>query len=108
MTGSWYGRSRARGCESRHLLARKLQHDIALAAHRSIIRSGAMPGVALLPAALEIVETPPSPTWRATAMIIVGFLAAALVWAAFDHMDIIAVAEGKLVPVGQGEGRPTA
>ena len=56
---------------------------------------------AFLPAALEIVETPPSPTWRATALIIVGFLASALVWAAFDHMDIIAVAEGKLVPVGQ-------
>lgn len=33
---------------------------------------------AFLPAALEIVETPPSPTWRGTALIIVGFLAAAL------------------------------
>ena len=56
---------------------------------------------AFLPAALEIVETPPSPTWRITGLVIVGFLAVALLWAALSHMDIIAVAEGKLVPVGQ-------
>jgi hemolysin D len=56
---------------------------------------------AFLPAALEIVETPPSPTWRITGLVIVGFLAGALLWAAVSHMDIIAVAEGKFVPVGQ-------
>jgi hemolysin D len=56
---------------------------------------------AFLPAALEIVETPPSPTVRTTGLVIVGFLTAALVWAALSHMDIIAVAEGKLVPVGE-------
>jgi hemolysin D len=56
---------------------------------------------AFLPAALEIVETPPSPTVRTTGLVIVGFLAAALGWAALSHMDIIAIAEGKLVPVGE-------
>jgi hemolysin D len=56
---------------------------------------------AFLPAALEIVETPPSPTWRVTGLVIVGFLAASLFWAGLSHMDIIAVAEGKFVPVGQ-------
>jgi len=56
---------------------------------------------AFLPAALEIVETPPSPTWRVTGLVIVGFLAGSLFWAGLSHMDIIAVAEGKFVPVGQ-------
>ena len=51
-----------------------------------------------LPAALEIVETPPSPAGRATALALAGFLAAAFAWAWFGHVDVVAVAEGRIVP----------
>ena len=51
-----------------------------------------------LPAHLEIVETPvhPAPLW-ATRAIGALFLSVALV-AIFGHLDIVAVAHGKLVP----------
>jgi hemolysin D len=51
-----------------------------------------------LPAALEIVETPPSPAGRATALALAVFLVTALVWAWFGHVDVVAVAEGRIVP----------
>jgi hemolysin D len=51
-----------------------------------------------LPAALEIVETPPSPAGRATALALAGFLVVALVWAWFGHVDVVAVADGRIVP----------
>src|SRR3954468_717312 len=51
-----------------------------------------------LPAALEIVEIPPSPAGRATALALSGFLVVALVWAWFGHVDVVAVAEGRIVP----------
>lgn len=52
---------------------------------------------AFLPAALEIVETPPSPTIRVTAALIGLCLTAAIVWAYFGQVDIIATAEGKVI-----------
>ena len=54
-----------------------------------------------LPAALEILETPPSPIKMALLLLICGFFAAALVWSYFSHIDIIAVAQGKLQPAGR-------
>ena len=56
--------------------------------------------LAFLPAALEIVETPPSPIGRSTAVIIMLFFALALTWAAIGTVDIVASAQGKIVPVG--------
>ena len=50
---------------------------------------------AFLPAALEIVESPASPTLRLTAFLIALFLAAACVWSYFGWIDIHAVAQGK-------------
>jgi len=50
-----------------------------------------------LPAALEIVETPPSPLGRAIAATIILFLLIALAWACLGSTDIIAVAPGKIV-----------
>ncbi len=54
-----------------------------------------------LPAALEIVETPASPVGRAIAATIILFFVAALSWAVFGRVDIIATASGKIVPTGR-------
>ena len=56
---------------------------------------------AFLPAALEIVETPASPTLRVTSGLIVLFLASALVWSYIGKVDIIATAPGKVVIRGR-------
>jgi hemolysin D len=54
--------------------------------------------LAFLPAALEIVETPPSPIGRAVTFSIIGTFVVALLWASFGTVDIVAVAPGKLIP----------
>jgi hemolysin D len=56
--------------------------------------------LAFLPAALEIVETPPSPTGRAIGATIVALFALAFVWACLGHVDIVATATGKIIPAG--------
>jgi len=56
---------------------------------------------AFLPAMLEVVETPASPTLRYTALSLCGFAAIGLAWACLSRVDMIAVAEGKVVPMGQ-------
>jgi hemolysin D len=55
-------------------------------------------GLAFLPAALEIVETPPSPVGRATAATIALLFCAALFWAWWGTIDIVASATGKILP----------
>jgi len=57
--------------------------------------------LAFLPAALEIVETPPSPIGRAIAATVAVLFCLALVWACFGHVDIIASATGEVVPSGR-------
>jgi hemolysin D len=54
-----------------------------------------------LPAALEIVETPPSPAGRAIAATLILFFAVAIAWACLSHIDIISTATGKIVPTGR-------
>src|SRR5712672_546588 len=54
--------------------------------------------LAFLPAALEIVETPPSPIGRAIGATIILLFCAALVWAWWGTIDIVASATGKIVP----------
>ena len=56
---------------------------------------------AFLPAALEIVETPPSPIGRAIVAIIVVLFCVALVWSWWGTIDIVASATGKIVPSGR-------
>jgi hemolysin D len=51
-----------------------------------------------LPAALEVVETPPSPASRAVAILIMLFFAVALLWSILGSVDIIASAQGRIVP----------
>lgn len=56
---------------------------------------------AFLPAALEIVETPASPTLRLTAGLISAAIVAAFLWSWFGEVDMIAAAPGKVVPAGR-------
>jgi hemolysin D len=59
--------------------------------------------LAFLPAALEIVETPPSPIGRAIAASVVASFLLTLVWASLGHVDIVATATGKIVPTGRSK-----
>lgn len=51
-----------------------------------------------LPAALEIVETPPSPGLRWLMLTLCSLFAVALIWSFFGRVDVVAVAQGKVVP----------
>ena len=57
--------------------------------------------LAFLPAALEIVETPPSPIGRAIGATIILLFCAALAWAWWGTIDIVASATGKILPSGR-------
>ena len=57
--------------------------------------------MAFLPAALEIVETPPSPIGRTIGVTIILLFCAALAWAWWGTIDIVAAATGKIVPSGR-------
>jgi hemolysin D len=65
------------------------------------MRSG--DGTAFLPAALEIVETPPSPIGRAIVLSLIAAFCAAFVWASLGQVDMIAVASGKIIPTGRSK-----
>jgi hemolysin D len=54
-----------------------------------------------LPAALEIVATPASPSLRITALAICGVFAAGLLWAGLGTVDVVTVASGKFVAGGR-------
>ncbi len=57
--------------------------------------------LAFLPAALEIVETPPSPIGRAIGVTIIALFCLALAWTAFGKIDIVASAPGKIIASGR-------
>lgn len=59
------------------------------------------PEVEFYPAALEVLETPPSPVGRAIGGLIMLFFALAVLWACVGSVDIIATAQGKIVPTGR-------
>ena len=54
--------------------------------------------LAFLPAALEIVETPPPPMAGATSGTVIALFCVALAWACFGKVDIVATASGRIVP----------
>lgn len=56
--------------------------------------------LAFLPATLELTETPPSPLPRVLLASLCGFLVLIVLWACFGHVDIIASAQGRIVPAG--------
>jgi len=59
--------------------------------------------LAFLPAALEIVETPPSPIGRAIGATLIALFVLALIWASLSHVDIVATAAGKIIPTGHSK-----
>jgi len=54
-----------------------------------------------LPAALEVLESPASPTARYTFWALVVFLAMALAWSFISELDVVAIADGRTVPAGK-------
>jgi hemolysin D len=53
-----------------------------------------------LPAAVEVLETPPSPIRIALLVTICAFVVIALAWSWFGRIDIVASAQGKIQPLG--------
>ena len=51
-----------------------------------------------LPAVLEIQESPPSPLGRIMLWVFVAFFIIAIAWAIIGKIDIVAVAQGKIIP----------
>jgi hemolysin D len=53
-----------------------------------------------LPAVLEIQQTPPSPIGRAILWTIMAVITVSVVWASVGRIDIVATAQGKVIPSG--------
>jgi hemolysin D len=56
---------------------------------------------AFLPATIELVETPASPTIRVTGAAICGIIVVAVAWSIIARIDTVASAPGKVIPLGQ-------
>lgn len=56
---------------------------------------------AFLPAALEIIDTPPSPVGRAVGLVIIAMTVAAVIWSCLGQIDIISSATGRIVAQGK-------
>jgi hemolysin D len=54
-----------------------------------------------LPAALEVMDTPPSPARRALVLVIVAFAILAIGWSWIGRLDVVAVAPGRIIPSGK-------
>jgi hemolysin D len=66
-------------------------------AHRKLAKEK----LAFLPAALEIQAAPPVKWSRSLLWIIMALMVTLIVWASWAEIDIIATAQGKIVPSGQ-------
>ena len=60
----------------------------------------AMRETQFLPAALEVIEQPVSPTSRATAWVLMIGLLATVAWLVLGRVDVVATAPGKILPSG--------
>jgi hemolysin D len=54
-----------------------------------------------LPAALEVLESPPNPLGRGLLWVLLSFIAIAVIWACVGHIDVVAAAQGKVIPRGR-------
>lgn len=54
-----------------------------------------------LPAVLEVLETPPNPLGRAILWCLLTFVGIAVLWASLGHIDIVATAQGRIIPRGR-------
>jgi len=52
------------------------------------------------PALLQVQSRPPAPLGRAVLWLVLALVAVALAWSALAKLDVVAVADGKLVPAG--------
>ncbi|QHE88058.1 HlyD family type I secretion periplasmic adaptor subunit [Hydrogenophaga sp. BPS33] len=68
----------------------------ARADHRTPPRQGYE--VAFMPAALSLQDAPVSPAPRVAMWLLIGFLLLTLLWAVFGRIDVVATAQGKIVP----------
>lgn len=55
---------------------------------------------AFLPAALEVLETPPNPLGRGILWAMLAFIVLALAWSILGKVDMVAAAPGKIIPRG--------
>jgi hemolysin D len=53
-----------------------------------------------LPAALELQETPVSPAPRVIMWLLIAFVVIAVLWSIFGRIDVVATAQGKIIPSG--------
>ena len=53
-----------------------------------------------LPAALEVIDTPPPPLPRVAALALVALLVAVIAWSVLGKVDIVSTAPGRIVPAG--------
>ena len=74
---------------------------MSVAAPRKAVSQARRRDREFLPAALEILETPPSPIRMGLLLSICAFCVAALAWSYVSRVDIIATAQGKLQPTGR-------
>src|SRR5690606_19627491 len=51
-----------------------------------------------LPAAIEVEQSPPSPAGRAVMWLVISLFVFGILWASFGHVDVVAVAQGKVIP----------
>lgn len=73
----------------------------AIRADRAQARTpGRASEVDFLPAALEVIETPVSPTGRATTWVLLLGLAVTIIWLVLGKVDVVASAPGKIIPTG--------
>jgi hemolysin D len=57
--------------------------------------------LAFLPAALEVMQMPPSPVGRSIGATIIALFCLTLAWACLGKIDIVASAPGKIIPSGR-------
>ena len=57
--------------------------------------------IEFLPAALEVMEKPPSPLGRMLGYSVMALFTITILWGIFGHVDIVSTAEGKIIPGGR-------
>ena len=85
----------------RHLAVWRAAWQIERTMPSAVVSGGS--AVEFLPAVLEIQHTPPSPIGRAILWTIMLVFTTAAAWSSLSHIDIVAVAPGKIIPSGHSK-----
>lgn len=86
------------GTVARHWTVWKTAWQAERGAPRGAVAGGR--AAEFLPAVLEIQQSPPSPIGRAILWTIMAVFSFAVLWAIFGWIDIVATAQGKIIPSG--------